>query len=73
MYANGAFMNTKQVAARFGVSFSTASHWASKNAVGRTFVGGIFAFDWTEDDCRRFSERPDGRAKKHAPAPETRS
>jgi hypothetical protein len=66
-------MNTKLVAERFNVSFSTASHWASKNAVGRTLTGGILAFDWTEGDCARFSERPTKARKKSAPTGEART
>jgi hypothetical protein len=63
-------MNTKIVAQRFNVSFSTASHWATKNGVKRALVGGIFAFDWSEDDCVRFQNRPTkgkGLKKKDAP------
>lgn len=66
-------MNTKQVAERFSVSFSTASHWAAKNAVGRTLKGGILAFDWSEADCARFSARPRKAGKRSAPAGEARS
>jgi hypothetical protein len=66
-------MNTKSVALRLNVSFSTASHWAAKNAVGRTLAGGILAYDWTEDDVRRFAERHDKRKKTSAPAPEALS
>jgi hypothetical protein len=51
-------MNSNEVAARFHVNPSIARHWAAKNGVGRKMTGGIFAFDWTEDDCRRFMDHP---------------
>jgi len=50
-------MNTKAVADLYGVNQSTARNWAAKNGVGRTIKGGILAFEWTEKDCQRFTER----------------
>jgi hypothetical protein len=50
-------MTSAEAAARFGTSPSTARNWAAKNNVGRKITGGILAFDWTEDDCRRFAAR----------------
>lgn len=50
-------MNTKEVSERYGVCFAACSRWAKNNGVARVQVKGIMAYDWTEDDCRRFEQR----------------
>ncbi|MDR0525252.1 MAG: hypothetical protein LBG90_05200 [Spirochaetaceae bacterium] len=50
-------MTTAEVAVRYGTNSSTARNWAAKNDVGRTLVGGILAFNWTEEDCLWFANR----------------
>jgi hypothetical protein len=57
-------MTTEFVANRFNVVSSTARNWAAKNGVKRVLKGCIWAFDWTEDDCKRFLIRPSKGWKK---------
>jgi hypothetical protein len=64
-------MTTEEVMVRFDVSNATTCHWAAKNGLARVIKGGIAAYDWTEDDCRRFLERrgrgwTKGRPRKQA-------
>jgi len=50
-------MTTDEVMTRFGLERAAVCRWAAKNGVSRIPVGGILAYDWTEEDCRRFSDR----------------
>lgn len=50
-------MNTKEVSEKYGVCFAACSRWAKQNGVSRIPVKGIMAYDWTEDDCKRFEQR----------------
>jgi hypothetical protein len=60
-------MTTDEVMARFGLERADVCRGAKKNGVGRTPVGGILAYDWTEEDCEKFAARPGKGWKKGRP------
>ena len=51
-------MNTKEVSERYKVCFAACSRWAKNNGVKQVQVKGILAYNWTEEDCKRFEQRP---------------
>ena len=61
-------MTTKEVSEKYGVCIAAVARWAKNNGVQRGKpVNGIMPFDWTEDDCRRFEQRPGKGWKKGVP------
>ena len=65
-------MTTDEVMARFNLERAAVCRWAAKNGVARIPVGGILAYNWTEEDCQKFANRTSkgwkkGRARKIKP------
>lgn len=60
-------MTTKEISEKYGVCLATAAHWAKNNGVARVPVKGILAYDWTEEDCKRFEQRTGKGWKKGVP------
>lgn len=56
-------MTTKEVCERYGMKTAMVTRWAKDNGVKRGEpINGIMAYDWTEEDCKRFEQRK-GRKK----------
>jgi len=57
-FFRGIFMTSQEVAKRFNVAHITVRVWASANGVSYTGEGNRKTYQWTEEDCKRFSARP---------------
>jgi hypothetical protein len=60
-------MTCKEIEIRFNVKGSTARNWAAANGVAYTGEGRRKTYQWTEEDCLRFSARPGKGWKKGKP------
>jgi len=56
-FISGGYMTCKEVAARFGTAEITVRKWAAGNGVAYVGEGVRKTYQWSEDDCKRFSER----------------